>query len=217
MIHLAKERHARSFLFVSSGAVYGRQPAFLSCLPEDYHGGPDWLDANSVYGEGKRVAEMMCSLFAQETAIPVAMARCFTLVGPHLPLDQHFAIGNFIRDALAGRNIAVRGDGSPIRSYLYAADLTIWLWRLLLGAQELPTNPYALNVGSPEAVSIAQLAHEVVHALNPTLNVEIESSMKTAERQPRYVPDVRKAETELGLTPLIGLREAIRRTAEWHR
>ncbi|HEX3893323.1 MAG TPA: NAD(P)-dependent oxidoreductase [Terracidiphilus sp.] len=217
MIQCARERHAKRFLFISSGAVYGRQPASLTHTPEDFCGGPDWLDPNSVYGEGKRVSEQMCSIFARESGVHVTMARCFTLLGPHLPLDQHFAIGNFIRDALAGRNIAVKGDGSPIRSYIYAADLTVWLWTLLLRADEMPTNPFALNVGSGEPISIADLAVAVTRAINPTLKVEIASTTKISERQPRYVPDVQKARDVLGLTPLIGLEEAIRRTAEWSR
>ena len=217
MIQLAKERGAKRFLFISSGAVYGRQPDDLRHVPEEYRGGPDWLDPNSVYGEGKRVSEQMCSILARETGVHVALARCFTLLGPHLPLDQHFAIGNFIRDALAGQNIQVKGDGSPIRSYLYAADLAIWLWTLLLRADNLKTNPFALNVGSSEEICIADLAVEVTRALNPKLQVEVGSNRNIAERQPRYVPEIRRANEVLGLEPLIGLREAIRRTGEWYK
>jgi nucleoside-diphosphate-sugar epimerase len=217
MIQLARERSAKKFLFISSGAVYGPQGTDLRFVPEEYRGGPDWLDPNSVYGEGKRISEQMCSIFAKETGVHVALARCFTFVGPHLPLDQHFAIGNFIRDALAGQAIRVKGDGSPVRSYLYAADLAIWLWTLLLRADDLPTNPFALNVGSGDEISIADLAVEVTRALNPELKTEIALRSRISERQPRYVPDVRKANETLGLAPLIDLQEAIRRTAEWYR
>jgi len=217
MIRLAKERGTKRLLYISSGAVYGRQPDSLKHIPEDYRGGPDWIDPNSVYGEGKRVSEQMCSLYALETGVRVAMARCFTLLGPHLPLDQHFAVGNFICDAIAGRSIAVKGDGSPIRSYIYAADLTIWLWTLLLRADDLPTNPFPCNIGSSEEISIAELASAVASALDPALKVEIASKTKLAERQPRYVPDVQKARKTLGLVPWIGLEDAIRRTAEWSK
>ena len=217
MVELAQARNAKSFLNVSSGAVYGRQPENLTHIPETYLGGPDWLDANAVYGEGKRVSEQMGSLLAKESRTRVAIARCFTFIGPHLPLDQHFAIGNFIADALAGRNIVLRGDGSPTRSYLYMADLAIWLWTMLLSEQNPSTNLVVLNVGSGEAISIRDLAQEVIDELSPSLKVEFANNAVAGEQRPQYVPDVRKAESELGLRPTVCLRDAIRRTAEWYR
>lgn len=217
MVELARARNTKSFLYISSGAVYGRQPESLSHIPEAYLGGPDWLDASAVYGEGKRISELMCYLFARESTAHVAIARCFTFVGPHLPLDQHFAIGNFIADALAGRSIVLRGDGTPMRSYLYMADLAVWLWTLLLTDRKTSTNPLVLNVGSGDAISILDLARKVINELCPSLRVEVADNVTTSEQRRQYVPDVSKAELELGLRPLIGLQDAIRRTAEWYR
>jgi dTDP-glucose 4,6-dehydratase len=216
VLEFAKARNTGSFLFVSSGAVYGPQPENLSHTPENYRGGPDWLDPNAAYAEGKRIAEQMCALYACNSEIQFSIARCFAFVGPHLPLDQHFAIGNFIGDALAGRNITIRGDGTPMRSYLYAADLAIWLWTLLLAESESRAKPRVFNVGSGDAISIRDLALAVIEELNPALRVEIASSRVAGARLLRYVPDVREAEVRLGLRPMIGLREAIRRTADWH-
>ncbi|MGA2535318.1 MAG: NAD-dependent epimerase/dehydratase family protein [Terracidiphilus sp.] len=216
MLALAQTRGTKRFLFVSSGAVYGRQPENLSHIPEDYLGGPDWLNLASTYAEGKRVCEQLCSLTAQESGIEFGIARCFAFVGPHLPLDQHFAIGNFIRDALAGKNIAIQGDGTPMRSYLYAADLVIWLWTMLLADCQPKAQPLVLNVGSGEAISILDLAREVVNALAPTLSIEIARAVSGGPVL-RYVPDVQKAEAILNLRETIGLRDAIRRTAAWHR
>lgn len=217
MLELAKTRGVRRFLFTSSGAVYGRQPESISHLSEDYLGSPEWLDPSTVYGEAKRVCEQMCCLCAQESGIEFAIARCFAFVGPHLPLDQHFAIGNFIGDALAGRNIRVSGDGTPMRSYLYAADLVIWLWTLLLHPFDSGSRLRVCNVGSGEAVSIRDLARDVVEELNPTLKIEVALKAVDGAPRPQYVPDVRKAEAQLGLRQTIGLRDAIRRTANWHR
>jgi nucleoside-diphosphate-sugar epimerase len=217
MLAFAKERGAMRFLFTSSGAVYGRQPENVSHIPEDYFGGPEWLDANAAYAEGKRVSEQMCSLYARESGIDFVVARCFAFVGPHLPLDQHFAIGNFIADALAGRNIAVRGDGTPMRSYLYGADLAIWLCTMLLRDSLPGSNPHVFNVGSGEAISIRDLAQVVVDELDPSLKVEVAKAAIAGEPRLQYVPDVHRAENSLGLRQTIGLREAIRRTAAWHR
>ncbi|MGB7549129.1 MAG: NAD-dependent epimerase/dehydratase family protein [Terracidiphilus sp.] len=217
MLAFAKSRGARRFLFTSSGAVYGRQPQSLSHIPEDYLGGPDRLDPKAAYGEGKRVCEQMCSSSARESDIEFAIARCFAFAGPHLPLDQHFAFGNFIADALAGRNIAIRGDGTPMRSYLYAADLAIWLWTLLLRGPRPGSKLEVFNVGSGEAISIRDLAQAVIEELDPSLRVEIARKPIAGEPLLQYVPDVQRAATYLDLRPIIGLREAIRRTAAWHR
>jgi len=216
MLEFAKARSATAFLFVSSGAVYGPQPENLSHIPENYRGGPDWLNRNAAYAEGKRVAEQMCSLYACNSEIQFSIARCFAFVGPHLPLDQHFAIGNFIGDALAGRNIFIRGDGTPMRSYLYAADLAIWLWTLLLAEGEPRASPRVFNVGSGDAISIRDLALAVIEELNPSLSVETASERIPGAPLLQYVPDVREAEIRLGLRPMIGLREGIRRTADWY-
>jgi len=217
MLEFAKACGAKRFLFTSSGAVYGRQPQNLSYIPESYLGGPDWLDKNAAYAEGKRVSEQMCSLYVQESEIEFIIARCFAFVGPHLPLNQHYAIGNFIADALAGRSIAVRGDGTPVRSYLYGADLAIWLWTMLLRESMPGPNPHVYNVGSGEAISIRDLAQVVVEELDPRLEVTVAEAPIAGGPRLHYVPDVSIADDCLGLRQSIGLRDAIRRTAAWHR
>ncbi|MGD0481455.1 MAG: NAD-dependent epimerase/dehydratase family protein, partial [Terracidiphilus sp.] len=123
----------------------------------------------------------------------------------------------FIADALAGRNIAVRGDGTPMRSYLYGADLAIWLWTMLLHESLPGSNPHVFNVGSGEAISIHDLAQVVVEELDPSLKMEVAKAPIAGEPRLQYVPDVHSAENCLGLRQTIGLRDAIRRTAAWYR
>ncbi len=204
---------AKQFLLTSSGAVYGPQPPALARLAEDYAGGPDVSDPRSAYGEGKRMAELLCALCARRHGLEAKVARCFAFAGPYLPPDAHFAIGNFIRDAMAGGPIKVNGDGTPYRSYLYAADLAVWLWTILI--RGAGNRPY--NVGSRNALSIAELAGAVSRALSGHVPVEI--ARKPAPGQPaaRYVPDTTRAEEELGLREWVSLDEAIRRTAQWHK
>jgi len=210
-LEFARRCGATRFLLTSSGAVYGRQPPDLAHIPEDYPGGPDPADARQVYAEGKRTAELLCALFADGRLEPT-IARCFAFVGPYLPLDVHFAVGNFIRDALDGGPIRIAGDGTPYRSYLYGADLATWLWTILLRGQ--PMRPY--NVGSPEALTIEELAHAVAQAIAPAAPVSVARSKVAGAPAERYVPSVRRTESELGLRVTVPLAEAVRRTAAWH-
>jgi nucleoside-diphosphate-sugar epimerase len=204
---------ARHLLFTSSGAVYGRQPTDLTAIPETYAGAPNPADAGSAYGESKRMAELLCHLHGERNEFSVKVARGFAFVGPHLPLDAHFAIGNFIRDALVGGPVYVRGDGTAVRSYLYAADLAIWLWTILVAGK--PNRAY--NVGGAEAVSIGELARRVRDALAPGALIDQDRAPQRGQVVDRYVPDVTLAAIELGLVPRITLEDAVRRTAEWTR
>lgn len=198
----------RKFLFISSGAVYGKQPIDMTHIPESYAGAPDTMNSSAAYGEGKRVAELLCTLYHDRNPeFETKIARCFAFVGPHLPLDAHFAIGNFINNVLHGKNILVKGDGTPYRSYLYASDLAIWLWTILLKAPSC--RPY--NVGSGNPISILETANAVANFANPPLAVTVLQSPSGDSIQ-RYVPDVSRAEHELGLTERINLREAVSRT-----
>jgi nucleoside-diphosphate-sugar epimerase len=212
VLDFARTHGTHKLLLTSSGAVYGKQPAGLTHVPEDYLGGPDPLDPASVYAEGKRISEQMCALQSAHSSIEIKVARCFAFVGPHLPLDAHFAIGNFIGDVLAGRPIQINGDGTPRRSYLYASDLAIWLWTMLFQAPNL----VPINVGSAQDLSILELAQTVVQSLNASTEIQVAKGPSPGVEVARYVPSVDRAKAMLGLTQTVSLQEAVRRTAEWH-
>jgi nucleoside-diphosphate-sugar epimerase len=211
LLDFAAAAGVRNFLHVSSGAVYGPQPAALTHVPEDCPGLADPLPAGAAWAEGKRVAEQLCLTHAAKHGYSLKIARCFAFVGPHL--DENYAIGNFTRDALNGRPIQVTGDGTPHRSYLYAADLAIWLWTLLFAGA--PGRAY--NVGSPAGLSIAEAARAVAAASGEGLPVKISAAPAAGAPLNRYVPSVERAGTELGLRAWIPLDEAIRKTLAWQR
>jgi len=207
---------ARRFLFTSSGSVYGRQPPELEKMSEDFPGSSEPAHLNAAYaisGKAKRSAENLCAAFWQERGTEVVIARCFAFAGPYLPLAGKFAFGNFVADALAGRDIVIKGDGTPVRSYLYAADLAIWLWTLL--ARGAAGRAY--NVGSEHPVSIRELAETVIRLLAPANRVRVLQAPNPAAPAERYVPDTRRAREELGLAERILLEESILRTAAWAR
>jgi len=198
------------FLLVSSGAVYGNQPSRLTRVNESFGGGPDPLNPAFAYAEGKRAAELLCVL-AASSRLQSTIARCFTFAGPYMKLDAHFAIANFIADRLCDRPICVQGDGSAVRSYLYASDLMVWLWTILFKGE----SRRAYNVGSEEAVNIATLAREVAAALPPEVDVNIAAPARYGAPVHRYVPCTARARHELSLSAEVSLREAICRTHRW--
>ena len=212
-LEFTKQCGATKVLFTSSGAVYGKQPSELSQMPEEYAGAPMTTQLSSAYGEGKRAAEFLAAAHAEQHGLEAKIARCFAFVGPHLKLDANFAIGNFIRDTLNNVPICIKGDGTPYRSYLYAADLAIWLWTILFKGRSC--HPY--NVGSDIAVSIADLAKEVAQIAGPSHEVRIEKEAISGKPPERYVPSIQRAHQELGLSVRIPLQESIKRTIMWHK
>jgi dTDP-glucose 4,6-dehydratase len=214
VLDLARRNGAIPFLFTSSGAVYGEQSPRLERIEETYLGAPDSLQATCAYHEAKRLAEMLCGIEAERCGLQTKIARLFAFVGPYLPVDRHFAIGNFIGDVLRGRAIDVLGDGRAVRTYMYAGDLATWLWRILArGEQER-----AYNVGSEHPRTIADVARAVSEANDGANEVIIRGVQGTQPFQPdRYVPSTSRARIELGLSETIPFDEAIRRTIAWHR
>lgn len=213
VLEFARQAGVRRALLVSSGAVYGTQPAALTHQPDESALACNPLLPSSAYGEGKRVMELLGAISQQESGMTCVVARCFAFAGPGLPLDAHFAIGNFLRDALAGKTITVNGDGTPMRSYLYGADLALWLLKLLTAGEA----GLAYNVGSDQALSVAELAHRVRGLVAPRVEVKVLQACTSppAQRQ-RYVPAIERAR-RLGLEPWTPLDEAIGLSAAYWR
>jgi dTDP-glucose 4,6-dehydratase len=207
-LDFALQCKAEKFLLTSSGAIYGKQPTNMTHIPEDYMGAPDPLDPHSAYGQGKRQAEHLCALYSKDSNLKTKIARCFAFVGPYLPLDTHFAIGNFIRDAMNGGPIVIKGDGTPRRSYLYAADLAIWLWTILIKGGSL--HPY--NVGSAEALSIKEIAQQVAEQFHEKTKIEVRGVPDPLHSIERYVPDVQRVKDELNLQVWVGVNAGIEHT-----
>jgi nucleoside-diphosphate-sugar epimerase len=141
----------------------------------------------------------------------VRMARASGPPRPYVLLTPHPGASS-ARLPGPSQPITIRGDPSTVRSYLYAADLAVWLWTIL--SRAAPLKPY--NVGSDQAISLGALAEEVASVLCPGMPVQIALSSRPGAAGNRYVPAIKRSTEELGLRQTILLRDAIRRTAEWH-
>ena len=213
VLEFAAQRGVAKLLYTSSGAVYGPAGPGRHKIHEDdpISGLP--LDQRGAYPEAKRLGEMFGALYARQHGFELKLARGFAFLGPYLPLDGHFAAGNFLRDALAHEPITVQGSGTAVRSYLYGADLAIWLWTILL--RGVPCRPY--NLGSDVPVSIADLARTVACECLCEPTVRVLGQSRPAGVVDYYVPDITRARTELRLEAFVPLSKAIQRTLAWHQ
>lgn len=211
ILDFAVRQKISKVLYLSSGAVYGQQPPGVDYVAENSLSAPDCLNPKNTYAEGKRASEMLCAIYGKQFGCEIVVARIFALLGPLLNLDIHFAAGNFIRDALAGRKITVSGDGRPERSYLYPTDLIVWLLAMLTHGR----HGSAYNAGSKEAISIAGLA-KLTSSLLGNSGYEILGLSDSGWNPGRYVPSNELIKKELGVEQTVNLAEAIKRTAHWN-
>lgn len=192
------QAHSSKVVLLSSGAVYGPQPADVAAMSEVHPCVPV-----TAYGMAKRHAESLCL----RSAVNVTIARLFAFVGPNL-LGKPYAIANFIDDALAGRPIRVASCGRSVRSYLDQRDLARHLYTLLARA---PNRTY--NVGGRTPYSIMEVAEAVRRVLCP-LGGSIDGPVADTSAPPsRYVPNVDKIFKEFLLPEPLGLLESIAASA----
>lgn len=210
LLDVARSSGSDRMLLLSSGAVYGSSSKRECKLIENSPTGPDPLHPDMVYAEGKRAMEAMAAIYLREYGLHSVLARCFSFIGPRLPMDSHLAAAQFIRDAIAGGPVRVLGNGAPVRGYLYAADMAAWLWTIL--ARGRPGVAY--NVGSERECSILELAK----LIGGSAGASVEIGGGTTSRAgigDYYVPDTSLVRDELGLSEVVPLEEAIERTLSW--
>ena len=210
IMNIAIQNNISKILFTSSGVVYGSSSKDM----KDESDINDSLDLEKRNGlaKGKMLAENIISNMSTENNINFKIARCFSFVGPYLPLDMHYAIGNFINDAIFKENIIINGNGSPYRSYLYITDTLVWLLKLLVGNAE-----GIFNVGSERRIQIIELANMVKDIIAPTKKVIIQEKEMHEGNFKRniYLPNTEKIRESLGVKEWTSLEDAISKTAKF--
>jgi nucleoside-diphosphate-sugar epimerase len=202
----------KPLLFTSSGAVYGTQPQSVSHIAEGNVEPNPPSEQLNAYAQGKQIAERMCREAGSSGQCSPIIARLFAFGGEYLPRDTHFAIGNFIQDALDRQPIAIQGDGRARRSYLYGADMATWLWSAL--AYGKTASPF--HIGSEHSVSILELAQAVATVSGELLNyvpeITVAKEIDLSESVHQYVPANSETRTALRVSEWTSLTEIIRRT-----
>jgi dTDP-glucose 4,6-dehydratase len=207
ILNYASGAGVESFVFASSGAVYGPQTASQPPFGEDFQNSSIRNDPRYAYGNGKLSAELAGVEMGRRNGFRFVSARCFAFSGQYLPLDSHFAIGNFVRDLISKQPILVSGDPRTLRSYMDAEDLCFWLLKILFEGK----SGEAYNVGSDQVVSIGELA-ELVSSFRPGCDVIFKMPQgELGDIVSAYVPNIDKAKVELGLDLKISLRDSVGR------
>lgn len=209
ILNFSVSKKIKKFLLTSSGGVYGprNHPAGFC---EDDLTLPDVTDRNNAYSFGKIFAEHLAVLYHEQYGIETIIARCFSFIGPDLPLNVHFAAGNFIFDAISSEKITIKGNGLPIRSYMYQSDLAHWLSVLL----ERGKAGRIYNVGSDVPLTLKELAFKIRKIVCPHKEIVIQSCASISENRSCYYPSIYRAESELGLAVNISIDESIKLTVQ---
>jgi len=204
-----KHEQPPRLIFVSSGGVYGEMPESEDRFDENSTNAVSPMRPDAAYAEAKRLSEVMTSIAATSFRITGIVTRLFAFAGPHLPRDRHFAIGNFVRDAVVKQRITVRSDGSAVRSYLDEKDMAEWLLAILNHGE--PGFPY--HVGSERPISIRDLAFLVARRYEAIAGagceVEILGQRSPLDGVSRYVPSTKKTRERLSVEETVSLEESI--------
>ncbi len=213
ILEIAKRSDTCSLLYLSSGAVYGVQNADILCMDENSATAPNINNIGSVYGESKRLGEMLCTIYAKQHNLKINIARCFSLVGPHMNFEGHYAIGNFIKNIADKEDIILKSKNEVFRSYLYSADLVIWIIKILLSDRKNEV----YNVGSTRDITVKDLAKLVKQTLNSESNIIFkEGEVFNTTSSNRYVPSNSKIKGHLKVEEWTSLEEAIKKTYLWY-
>ena len=209
VLGMAKRCRAK-VLQASTSEVYGDPEVHPQ--PESYRGNVNAIGPRACYDEGKRAAETLFMDYHRMNHVNIRIVRIFNTYGPRMhPFDGR-VISNFIRQALAGEDITVFGDGSQTRSFCYRDDLVEGMIRMM-EAEDDCIGP--VNLGNPGEFTIAELAHMVIELTGSA--VRIVRRPLPADDPTRRRPDITLAQERLGWQPQVSLADGLQQTIEWFR
>ncbi len=212
MLKLAQTKSVESFLYFSSGEVYGEVKDEFMPIKEDTFGYLNPALVRSCYGESKRMGETICVSYYSQYGIKAKIVRPFHTYGPGMALDDGRVYADFVANILKDQNIILNSDGKAKRAFCYLTDATIGFLTVLVNGE----NGEAYNVGNPqEEYSILELANILVNLypekkieviLNKTINANYLKSTIT-----RNSPNIDKLK-KLNWNPKVTIEKGFKRT-----
>jgi nucleoside-diphosphate-sugar epimerase len=213
LLEMAKEKKVESFLFFSSGEVYGEVSKKDIPTKENMYGYVDPALVRSCYAESKRMGETICVSYARQYGVPAKIARPFHTYGPGMALDDGRVYADFVSNIVNNQNIIMKSDGSATRAFCYIADATIGFFKVLLQGKN--GEPY--NVGNDKGkISILELANRLVKlfsekALKVIRQENCQPKGYIKSKTSRACPDISKIRA-LGWTPKYSIEDGFTRT-----
>lgn len=198
---------------IGSSAVYSETLKDGDSFSEDCLGPLYGNKLSDSFLEANRYSETLCAAARSELHLPIVSIRPFTFCGAYQNIDSPWAINNFINDAIHKRPIRIYGDGKVVRSYMYGSDLAIWTLVIMLNAK----NGSVYNVGSGDGYTLKEIADKVASNFEPVSNVITNTSITHGNNYSVLLPNVTKAEKELGLKQVVDIDRSIKRTVEWYK
>jgi UDP-glucuronate decarboxylase len=209
MLGMAKRCRAK-IMQASTSEVYGDPE--IHPQVESYRGSVNPIGPRACYDEGKRAAETLFVDYHRINKVNVRIVRIFNTYGPRMHPYDGRVVSNFIRQALAGEDITIFGDGEQTRSFCYRDDLIEGFIRLMAAPDDF-IGP--VNIGNPGEFTIRELA-ELVIELTGSKSKLVKRPLP-ADDPTRRRPDITLAKAKLGWEPKVPLREGLAETIKWFR
>ena len=208
MLGIAKRCGAR-ILQASTSEVYGDPEEHPQT--ESYRGNVNPIGIRACYDEGKRVAETLFMDYHRSNNVDIRIVRIFNTYGPRMHPYDGRVVSTFIRQALAGDNITLFGDGSQTRSFCYRNDLV----DAIIGMMNTEDFVGPVNIGNPDEFTIKELAEMVIAKCGSKSQLTFEPL--PADDPTRRRPDISLAKEKLDWNPGIKLEEGLTHTIDWFK
>jgi UDP-glucose 4-epimerase len=208
----AAHRYRRQLLLASTSEIYGKNSNVPLNEDSDRVLGPP-TNARWASSTANAVAEVLAYAYHQKRQLPVSVVRLFNTVGSRQSPVYGMVIPRLVRQALSGQPLTVFGDGRQTRCFCHVSDVVDGVLRLLdhPGAQGL-----VFNIGSPEEISMLDLARRVSSLVGSNSPIELvtyeDAYAKGFEDVPRRVPDIGKIRTLTGWQPTRTLDDILTET-----
>ncbi len=205
----AVHRHRKKILMASTSEVYGKNSSGPLREDDDRVMG-SVMKHRWAYANTKTLDEFLALAYWNEYQLPVVIVRLFNTVGPRQTGMYGMVIPSFVQAALEGRPIRVFGDGSQTRCFCHVRDSI----RAQMGLMDNPdATGQVFNIGNPEEITIADLAHRVKEMTESDSEIQFvsygEAYGEGFEDMKQRVPDVGKIRAQLGWEPTMRLEEIL--------